>query len=125
MLCNDPISAPVLDIRRVGDVLYIMYNGDYLPSIDLSDLDNGGGGGENNSIVKIAVSTNGQVLFTNAIPVDATLNSVLVNGIEYFTDADVNEASYVVVNRNITWTGGFDLKTTDKIVLKITNNGSN
>ncbi len=124
--CNEngiEVKPPTLVTKLIGETLYITYNGKTTP-IDLSDLSGGGG----SDIIKIPVDiiSDGQTYFDTIIPEDSIVLEILIEGLVYEEEDENGDGDYIIVGRNITWSGDFALETTDKMILKtIQQNGNN
>ena len=121
--CNDEEIGviPNLRFKLVGKTLFVTYN-DITQPVDLSTLGGGGSGGGSGQPPKninVPITVEGQTYFSNVIPFNEILLEITVNGQTYYEQTDVNEeGSYIIIDQNLTWTGAFDLGTTDTLILK-------
>lgn len=109
--CGEEAMIPGLNVRLIGTTLYITYNGK-TQQVPLNTLGGGGGTGEPPKTTEIEITSDNQTYFSNIIPIDDQLLYIYINGDVYFENK-----AYTVTDRNVTWTGEFNLEMTDTLIL--------
>ena len=106
--CCDNTTVPSFSVKLLNDKLYISYN-NVTTTVDFANVVGGGTYKE----TEILVTTDGQTVFPNVIPVGEELLGMIVGG-HNFSESH----SYTVSGATITWISPMPLNTTDVVILK-------
>lgn len=96
-------------------ILWVTVNG-VQAGISLASLSTGGGSSPSGSPTEILlpVTSNGQTVFSQVIPEDATPTGLIIRGVSYSQVA----GDFSISGEDVIW-NGFDLNITDTVVLKL------
>lgn len=116
--CCDCEEIPTtLKLSLKNKVLWVTVN-NVTAGVNLASLSTGGGGGGDSGTpveLLIPVTSNGQTLFSQVIPEDATVTDLIINGVNYTQEG----GSFDVEDTDVIWTGPFELNITHTVVLKL------
>lgn len=115
--CEDKENITTVKLSLDNKILWVTVNG-VQAGVNLSSLSTGGGGGTTPSgtptEILLPVTSNGQTIFSQVIPEDATPTALIVRGVSYSQVA----GDFSVSGEDVVW-NGFDLNITDTVVLKL------
>lgn len=115
--CNEnEIPETTVKLFLDNKVLWVTVNG-VQAGINLSSLSTGGGGSSPSGTpteILLPVTSNGQTLFSQVIPEDASATGIVINGVLYSQIA----GDFDIDDTDVVWNGD-DLNITDTVVLKL------
>lgn len=115
--CEDKENITSVQLSLDNKTLWVTVNG-VQAGISLASLSTGGGGttpsGSPTEIL-LPVTSNGQTVFSQVIPENATPTALIIRGVSYSQVA----GDFSVSGEDIVWNNGFELNITDTVVLKL------
>lgn len=115
--CEDKENITSVQLSLDNKTLWVTVNG-VQAGISLASLSTGGGGSTPSGSpteILLPVTSNGQTVFSQVIPENATPTALIIRGVSYSQVA----GDFSVSGEDIVWNNGFELNITDTVVLKL------